>query len=152
MNRMESHIVLPFLLAALLSGCDNRVASPPATPQAQAQTWNLTEDQMMRTGAKGDPATYVANKAMTLDLNGDGTNDSVIMQNNVLFWKRSGTGQDASLLTVTFPVNAYTLRVPPNGTNVALYVYDSGNFEHCALNLGNSPDGTPMFGTLEASK
>ena len=136
-----------------ICGCEkgattSNITPSPIAPPAQG----LSSNELILTGAKGDPATYVPNTPYIIDINADGTNDSVIVDGNTVTWKRNCDGPDIELLKINIPFHAYTFKVPPGKKRIALYVYDLKDDEHYAENLYNSSDGTPKFGTLEAVK
>jgi hypothetical protein len=96
------------------------------------------------------------NVGYTLDMNGDGLEDFVILQNNIVYFKRGrGNGnfeREIPILTISDKVVAYRIGGVANQTKPPVVFFLEDGNGYFQPNLGSTPEGIPYFGEREATE
>lgn len=144
---------LLFLLPLVLLGCNKPTQTATGIaviPVAAPPTVENTMSDAVATGTKIDEKDINPNNVgCTVDLDGDGVVDFVIMRNNTIYFKKSQADPEVVLTTFKGDVRAYSFALIQGSRLPAFLFWDSKLNGYYMPNLG-AVDGLPRFGAVES--
>jgi len=135
-------------LLVLLVGCGKPLTISPV--EVVSKVDSITLDNRSPNLPDVDPATISPNNSgYTIDMDGDGIIDFVILENNTLYFTKNNVGKKVPILTIKGNLMAYSINVLPGKSLPSLLFWDVNRKGYYQDNLGNNANGLPFFGEVE---